>query len=242
MKWTLGIDMAHRINILTNSNCNLGCEHCTQTAWRDEIPYTMTLEEIDEFIEYTKSAGYVYGDITISGGESLLWSDLPEAMRRLKESGIVRQISLFTNGMYLRTLREAEPWLDRIRISVYGLNKKHAEEAAFEFPNKVKIEDKSKFIRMPTGPIPNSVPGSCNCSGFCLFDRKIYFCPNVLDIMIKFNLPQESPFMIPLGPNYLDAIQQEKGVTEHCSYCAANPKVVRVMGRVQNDPLFHLKK
>ncbi|KKL26533.1 hypothetical protein LCGC14_2394320, partial [marine sediment metagenome] len=82
------------------AKCTRDCPECSQRGFRrSNHGYVASLEAIEKWIGCTKDSGYApYRSLILTGGEPLLWENLEEGVRLLRESGLGQQVNLFTNG------------------------------------------------------------------------------------------------------------------------------------------------
>ena len=97
--------------------CNLACAHCYTTSGPREtqrLPLDLLCAVLDD------AAALGYRQLAVSGGEPLLYEDLPGLLRHARRLGMLT--SLTSNGLLLSPLRWAgiAPHLDRLAISVDG--------------------------------------------------------------------------------------------------------------------------
>jgi cyclic pyranopterin phosphate synthase len=97
---------------LTNS-CNLACHYCVDPH-KENHPENPSGKRL-ELDDYVKAVGSIHknsplGAVRLTGGEPLLFKNISELVRRIKEMGIP-EVKLTTNGVFLKgkakELREA---------------------------------------------------------------------------------------------------------------------------------------
>lgn len=83
----------------------------------------LTFEEITRLVRILGGAGIE--DVRLTGGEPLVRQDLPRLVRMIKDLGVVRDLSLTTNGFLLERHCEAlaTAGLDRMNVSIDSLEK-----------------------------------------------------------------------------------------------------------------------
>lgn len=125
------------IEIRPCSGCNLACTYCSVSEG-PEGP------KIKEFViqpkylldEFDKLASIKEHDIEVfieTQGEPLLYDELPYVIKRLKERGDVKQVTMVTNGTFLtedKIDELAAAGLDRINWSINSLREDRAREIA----------------------------------------------------------------------------------------------------------------
>ena len=104
--------------------CNLACAHCYTSSGpnvRGELP----LAHLRTFLGEAAELGY--RDMAVSGGEPLLYSELPGLLAAAKDLGLAT--SMTTNALVLPEALwdAAAPLLDQIAISIDGRPDEHDE-------------------------------------------------------------------------------------------------------------------
>lgn len=102
--------------------CNLTCTHCYSSSGptaRTELALDVVLRLVDD------AAALGYGQLSVSGGEPLLYAGLPAVLTHARSRGLVT--SMVTNGLLLTTRRwEAVRELtDVVAVSVDGPEREH---------------------------------------------------------------------------------------------------------------------
>lgn len=116
------------LRISVTDRCNFRCRYCMpEEIYSQDYPFLqpnqlLSFEEIARLTRIFASRGVE--KIRITGGEPLLRKDLPELIRMLSSIPLVQDISLTTNGVFLKKqahlLKEAG--LDRINVSLDTLD------------------------------------------------------------------------------------------------------------------------
>ena len=113
----------HRVvQIHPTLRCNLACLHCYSSSGPSHRA-TLALPLILAAINCAAAEGYTA--ISVSGGEPLMWTGLPAALRHARSLGLVT--ALTTNLMPLtpRRLADIAPVLDLMAISLDGKPDSH---------------------------------------------------------------------------------------------------------------------
>jgi len=117
------------LSIKTTTDCVFPrCKNCSAIPFMDANPGWQTpIEDIENLIKYSKQAGYFFSHILLSGGEPLLWDNVVEGTRLLKESKITGSLVLVTNALAidfnnLDKVFEIISNVDLFRISKYSRN------------------------------------------------------------------------------------------------------------------------
>ena len=102
--------------------CNLTCTHCYSSSGptaRTELGLDTVLRLVDD------AAALGYGQLSVSGGEPLLYDALPALLARARRRGLVT--SLVTNGLLLTTRRwdDVRRLTDVVAVSVDGAEREH---------------------------------------------------------------------------------------------------------------------
>lgn len=109
---------------LTN-RCNLRCKHCYEGERNviEEWDYN-ELEKIIQKFEQAFTKWNSEGEISLVGGEPVLYPYLEKVMRRIAESESIKRFAILTNGIYLpdniiKAIFDTKP---TIQISIDGIN------------------------------------------------------------------------------------------------------------------------
>lgn len=109
------------LRISVTQKCNLNCFHCHKEG---EVPSSqeMNRNEIFRIVELASSFGIK--KIKLTGGEPLLRNDLCQIINKI--SPLVEEISLTTNGVFLKNLAQQlhASGLHRINVSMPSLDEK----------------------------------------------------------------------------------------------------------------------
>lgn len=113
------------LRISLTDKCNLRCTYCRPSVHygvnkQDEL---LTYEEITKLVEMTARLGVT--KVRLTGGEPLLRSDISDLVKMISEIDEINDISITTNGIFLKTHAQKlkEAGLNRINISIDSLNK-----------------------------------------------------------------------------------------------------------------------
>lgn len=123
------------LRVQVNASCNFKCFFCHMEG-TDENLSQMTVEQIRNVMEAAHKLGIKR--IKFTGGEPLLRKDFLDIVRVTKEA-IGGDISVTTNGYFLKDMANKlkESGLDRINISLHGINKE-----SFKFVTSVDGYDR----------------------------------------------------------------------------------------------------
>ncbi len=220
------------------SACNLKCTHCGQGTWRKDLPtYKLTFEQVKKFLDVCKESDYSIKEILISGGEPSLWKDLESSIKLMKQSEVVKSVTLFSNGTRLMS-DEVIKNVNQIIVSYYnGSNKEAVDEMVKkckEYGVRFKLKDKHKFWPWPTEKVEGTVPGQCVCTPMSLLGDEIAVCGQVFELERRFNLDC-STHKIKVENGFLDRLNMKIGTYDICGYCIENRSVQRKMDKVLND-------
>ena len=231
------------LGVMTHSTCNLSCQHCTVMPWmvKHGKNYEMTVENIENFIYWSKKSNYFFKRIVLSGGEPLIWNHLMESLRLLKkEKGRLYQvISIQTNLLKvtkknIEWFREVLSLVDAVRVSVYLYNNKaidliHSTFSAQE-RQKITYEDRhTAFMKPVLKPVPNSLPAICACPDYNLYGDGVEICAGGRSIAISMGktIEEDYPnYHVKIDrENYLDRLNVHDQLQQDlCQYCTVNTK------------------
>lgn len=112
------------LRLSVTDRCNLRCSYCLPKSYSNfsSTSQIMSDEEIISLVRSFSELGI--SKLRITGGEPLIRSQLPSLIKRLRELESIEDISLSTNGIFLKKLAPAlsDAGLDRINISIDSLN------------------------------------------------------------------------------------------------------------------------
>ena len=121
------------VQLHLTDKCNLKCRHCYEgerikcTEWEyDELLYV--IEELDKtFVKWKAD-----GEISLVGGEPVMWPHLPKLLYYLRQTKAISRVAILTNGVFLpedlkNAILDTKP---AVQISIDGVN-----------------EDKHDFVR-----------------------------------------------------------------------------------------------
>lgn len=224
-----------RFALFVCASCNRRCPECSQRdAIRLDPSYQMSLSEIERFIECTKSSGYDKShELIITGGEPLLWHNIVEGLRLLRQADLARQVSVFSNAFLdFQTTDAFVSNIDTLRLSRYKDNADAIDRLVARYGKKAVVVDRTRHYRRPStfGP-PEVLPAACMCEGLGLHKGKVYGCPNLLSISQEFGvrLDQDPPCMCDLQPGYMEILFRFPR-TRHlcCRACVGNQRIRQI--------------
>ena len=110
--------------IYLSSNCNLNCPFCY--AVKDQMLEKFTLEDVLKIVDRFSDWGVK--QVTLTGGEPLLFGGLYDLLKHIKEKGM--SVGFSTNGVlwseaFIKDI--CKIGVDRVSISIDGLEKTHDE-------------------------------------------------------------------------------------------------------------------
>ena len=110
------------LRISVTPRCNLHCLYCHPLGLEmREPPGTLTVEEVDRFLEAASLLGL--SSVRFTGGEPLVRKELPEMIARARAKEGVEDVAITTNGLlFARRAKElVEAGLNRVNISLDAL-------------------------------------------------------------------------------------------------------------------------
>jgi MoaA/NifB/PqqE/SkfB family radical SAM enzyme len=102
--------------------CNLRCLHCYSTSSPKQLS-TLPLEQVRSALDLLRGEGY--NSVGISGGEPLLYAELPELLQHIHKLGMIATVTtnaMLVNDRHAAMLREGA---DLVAVSVDGPPKSH---------------------------------------------------------------------------------------------------------------------
>jgi len=121
------------IQLHPTRRCNLSCKHCYSSS-SPLLKESIDLPALKTFLKYAYDQGF--NNISLSGGEPLLYRDLEQLLQFTKELGYNNTMA--TNGMLLGTARNQAllQYLDLVAVSIDGPPDLHdyirGQKGAFE--------------------------------------------------------------------------------------------------------------
>jgi len=250
--------MDKSINLSVTGLCNGDCEFCSVQPWMDHnYSYHMSLEEVEDFIYYSKLSNYKFKRIGIIGGEPLLWKNQMEGLKLLYAANLTENIRITTNGLVLNR-RNKElidsilPYIHELKISKYIGNEKNIKFALKNFPQKkIKVVPQIDRFVSPKVFIPNSLPADCRCRVFSVSNGRVDVCspvrtmgylfPELNPITFEsegFTIPEVSlnKYSVPLQKDYLSEFKNlDRFNQPYCQACIANAKIHKKVRIVKNQ-------
>lgn len=109
------------LQLFLTQSCNLRCPHCYLSAGEKLQDELSTSEICDILSSFSAHGGK---NVTLTGGEICMRSDLSEIVRFAKKCGLL--VELFTNGtLWTETvIAELSAFLDKVQVSIDGFDEK----------------------------------------------------------------------------------------------------------------------
>ena len=220
------------LSIHVTSTCNLACSECVmQWQMNDNFSYHMSIQELEKLIHYTKLSNYKFNRLTVSGGEPLLWKNLKDGLELLMNSGITKEITMFTNAVFYEKLTpDIAKNITTIRVSHYDHleggtdNSEHIIQLKKRHPNVVVVE-RTEFLTTPSEPIQSKQDVNCQNLYTKYYNHNIWACAHAHSLALKVGSNVKTGE--PIGINYLDsAAEIRKGQHKDlCSICVSNASI-----------------
>lgn len=117
------------LRVSVTDRCNYRCTYCmpANVQWLPK-PEILNFDEMESLVRIFASEGVT--EIRLTGGEPLVRRDLPQLAARLVRVPGIREVSLTTNGYYLKEYASAlkEAGIHRINISLDSLRPDRFEQ------------------------------------------------------------------------------------------------------------------
>ncbi len=112
-----------RFRISVTSECNLNCFYCHHEGNDSHFKNVLTLDQIRKIASIVEK--YSIEEIKLTGGEPLLHPDIVEIVRIFHNIPSVKEISMTTNGLLLKSLAKPlkKAGLDRLNIGCDSFSK-----------------------------------------------------------------------------------------------------------------------
>lgn len=226
---------------MSTSRCDRLCSTCLMYDWvlTDRPAHDISLEQLDRFLRASESSGYKFY-MHIGGGEPLLWPNLYDGLRMIKESRCSAGILLPTNGKMspkkAKTLEECLPFFDCLRITRYHDNESDAEEILNYVRNRsnmpIKISGRTThYLGIPSRRVENGTPAICRCSAYAFWGEEVTLCVSAPILMRK--LPEVAHvdyskkyiWNSDITQGYLKKFKTPRTEQIICGYCVQNKRV-----------------
>ena len=217
--------LSHPILMFTSHSCQTYCPECSQKNFRKRDPhYQISVDDID-YLSRMMQKHNVSAPIIFSGGDSLLWPYLSQAVSILEPNPNVPSLELYTAGVD-NQLEILYPLINRvitkIRISKYNSNHHLVDELVENFGNKIFVCDVPQHTIIEEVDFGIDYPVECGCELYAYHEQHLCMCPWIVilgddEAMEKYSIPIEQAF--------------DKGIPAHwkygvdpaiCSRCASN--------------------
>lgn len=199
--------------------------------------YEMSLDELTVFIDVTEKSSYKF-HYMLTGGEPLLWKNLKEGVRLLRQSASCNYLYLFTNLLNYEVLDdEVMSNLNCIKVSRYTINEDEIHEVQKRYGNKVKVYDRREFWINPKEKVDTNTPVICMNEGELLFqDYHVYSCLHSASIAAAHN-DTETTICQSLELGYLDGLDEIRTnqAKDICSLCTSNRKIRNMVSKPEHE-------
>ena len=224
----------NRIFLEVCSLCQYGCKFCTHEEMKKIYKgYSLTLEELDRFLYYTKKSRYYLREVCLHGpGEPTLWEHLNEGIKILYDSDVVGGISIVSNGVSIENIKEETvEYMYKIHISDYPCSKENERLISLQkrFPEKISINDRKIFKEFLDRAHLGTIPCECICHFPALIGDKVFFCGGgafsaaALKGVSIFDCHEVYSY---IGENYLKDFEQcDIRNYDLCQYCSYNKSI-----------------
>jgi len=233
IKYIFNSKIINRLFLEVCSDCQYNCPYCCNSHEKLIYKnYHLSIDELKNFLYYTKKSRYFIKEIFIQGmGEPTLWNNLNDGIKILHNSVVVGSIFIITNGVSINNIEEKTfEYINNIRISMYPDSKKN-DYVTFlykKIPEKISFKHVSKFHEPPYKKYHNSVPCTCICPFPRLIKDKIFYCNAFKAAELKgVDIFSCHEVYSELKENYLDRI--EHGNHDLCQYCSGNKNIAKYL-------------
>ena len=226
------------MSLFVTSRCNQWCKECIMRGLMSkDRKYEMSLEELLAFIDVTEKSRYKF-HYMLTGGEPLLWKNLKEGVRLLRQSASCNYLYLFTNLLNYEVLdNEIMDNLNCVKVSQYTTNEEEIREVKKRYGDKIKVYDRRKFWINPKEKIDINTPVMCMNEGELLFqDYHVYSCLHSASIAAA-HKDTETTICQPLELGYLDGLDEirKNQAKDICSWCTSNKEVRDMMLKPEHE-------
>ena len=124
------------LRLVVTENCNYNCIFCHKEGMKKYEKNKLTHEDYGFLFQACKDR-YNWDEVTLTGGEPFVRSDIDKIIQTLNELGA--KITIVTNGELLNRHVDALKYVDRINLSIHTLNKD-------TYDNLTQKQDKLKEV------------------------------------------------------------------------------------------------
>ena len=223
------------LTLFLTNRCNLNCWSCFEQEVRFGRDQTLSLDEVQNFIDVTHRSGYHFESFLLNGGEATLHPEFDTIVKMLHESKLCDSITLWTNGTVDIDIETVK------RINLFAVsNYEGLRKASFLLSPEVKSRLVSRnrtdeWIALPLDPPPpfdDVLPAICRCTrgGLALVKDRVMTCVSANSLMTRhgFSLDSHPELWAPLADGYADHFpsgtdRYSKNIL--CRYCPSNENV-----------------
>lgn len=224
------------LSMKVTAKCHKLCgEKCGVMAWMNNNPdYEMPMRDVITLVEHSMNANYRFEFIIFTGGEPFLWSNIVDAARLIRASKIAKVLTVYTNGMEVRKIRQLRDYFTHIKITKYPYNQDKIRELS-DLPN-LMVKTLHHFSQHPDCAVPDSLPADCACKAYSMFRDSVYLCSFEPVLYEQFpHLREDNGSRVQLQGNFLRSLQGKDPFNRPvCAHCFGNTKVKRQTGRIAN--------
>ena len=163
----------NRLLLEVCSPCQYTCDLCAHQGMRDlDAHYQLEVDGVDALICRLVALNCKVENMQIHGaGEPLLWKHFNPAIKKFRQSGMVKNFTIVTNGLAIERIEE-DVWSEiHVLISKYP-GAKISQVVLDKHPGRYEILDRTKFLKVEHYPHADTY--TCVCQGPCLYRGKIY--------------------------------------------------------------------
>lgn len=141
------------LRVSVTQKCNFKCFYCHREGETYDSGNEMLPEEIERIVRIAASLG-VYG-VKLTGGEPLIRSDIVDIVRRISCVPGIKDVSMTTNGYFLREYarRLKEAGLTRVNVSLGTLNPERFRVITGVGSHKNVVDGIMEAVRAGLSPI-----------------------------------------------------------------------------------------
>ena len=211
------------VTFLTTASCNGKCRYCSVRPWMEKHKgYQMPLQDVVDFVFYSRESGYKYKQINFGGGEPFLWGNILSAAEIIQNGNITESIVVNTNGLLIDVahkafISELSRLVSRIQISRYIGNESNVLYGVDNFEKVTSVPQVRRPIT-PTKPVPGTLPAKCQCIGRGFAHGEVSICAPARSMG-----GLESG--IPLKQSYLSEFGDERENQACCQVCVGNVNI-----------------
>jgi glycosyltransferase involved in cell wall biosynthesis/tetratricopeptide (TPR) repeat protein len=228
--WDDPFSPIRHIEVMVTGKCNKSCPLCSQATFnKNHVGYQASLGNIKKICQRSLDIGAGYECISFSGGEPLLWDNLEEACKIVRDSGAFKKIRINSNGVNKKRMMSVLDGglVDTVYANTYNADHKSLKVLVDKYPEKY-IFSNIPHKPLPDVPLAGVLPANCHCNKPSIIGDNVYPCGNFYEHITRLrkNMYDYREHYCSLNDDWIGFFRKvDKFNMDICSYCLANGKV-----------------